>query len=127
MNSLRFYQKIRSAAYTKRAKTEFTLPSKLPLKSILVYKYLKYYTNSSAKLCKILNTFKWKKGIAEETKYLTPDNTRELKHGFRNFVRFSFLSLLSPKTLRSHTLKTCAVFLALHNGEIASSVLSVYC
>lgn len=28
MNSLRFYQKIRSAAYTKRAKTEFTLPSK---------------------------------------------------------------------------------------------------
>ena len=37
-----------------------------------------------------LEYFKWKKGIAEETKYLTSDNARELRHGFRNFVRLSF-------------------------------------
>lgn len=35
-----------------------------------------------------LEYFKWKKGIAEETKYLTPDNTRKLRHRFRNFVIF---------------------------------------
>lgn len=61
-NSLRFYEKIsRSAAYTKRAKTEFTLTKKLPLKSILIYKYVKDYTNSNVKLCQTLNTLNERK------------------------------------------------------------------
>ena len=43
MNSPRFYEKITSAAYTNRDKTEFTLTKKLPLTSISVYKYVKDY------------------------------------------------------------------------------------
>lgn len=47
-NSLRFYEKIsRSAAYTNRAKTEFTLTKKSPLKAILGYKYVTDHTNST--------------------------------------------------------------------------------
>jgi len=53
--------------------------------------------------------FKWKKGIAEETKCLTQGNTSELKCGFRNFVRLSF-PFPPPNLKKVNTLKTYAFF-----------------
>jgi len=50
VNSLKFCEKMRrSAAYTHMVKTEFPLTKKLPLKSILAYKYVKGYTDPNAK------------------------------------------------------------------------------